>query len=146
MPCTCKPNSVPQKAEIIIYLGNALLHSSSGTSRKRDTALHAGKDLAVSLLAFPQEFTPKGALIFRSRASLFAPRRLLSAGVTRYRAALPKQSACSDFPPFAKTKSNYPIQDKSTIPFLSFYNNTSHLTFCHKLQTGIKRGVFKSEW
>lgn len=47
---TYKPNSVSANwRTIIIYLGSLLPTTSSGTSRqRRDPALHAGKDLAVS--------------------------------------------------------------------------------------------------
>jgi hypothetical protein len=47
-----KPNSVFAEAKMIINLGSASLLSSCGTSAEADTALHSGKDLAVSPLFF----------------------------------------------------------------------------------------------
>ena len=52
-----------------------------------DTALHGGKDLAVALPMLPPELTisnDRVARAFRHAPSLFAPRGLLRAGVTRY--------------------------------------------------------------
>lgn len=52
------------------------------------TALHTGKDLAVSLLVFLRRFTlgtaPVGCLSLSGRTSLLAPRGLLQTGVTCY--------------------------------------------------------------
>ena len=55
-----------------------MLPPSSGTSRdrSRDSALHAGKDLAVS----PGRFSPPDS-------SLFAPRGSLRTGIARYHSA-----------------------------------------------------------
>ena len=47
------------------------------------TALHAGKDLAVSPSSF-NEILPKGSLGLSASASLLAPLRSLETGVTRY--------------------------------------------------------------
>ena len=78
-----KPNSVE---------GNHLSGSGIATTLERhfylaiDTALHAGKDLAVSLLRF-RKILPEGSLCFSARASLLAPLATHSVdatGVTRY--------------------------------------------------------------
>jgi len=64
------------------------------------TALHAGKDLAVSPRTSPHGLTPtnRGALSFRTRASLLAPLASRRTGITRYPAPRPKPGACPDFP------------------------------------------------
>src|ERR1035437_2430723 len=71
-----------------------------------NTVLHVGKSLAVATIALlrgsSSPFLRKGWMFlrFRSETSLFASRRLLSAGVTCYRP--PPQllwGTCSDFPP-----------------------------------------------
>lgn len=51
---------------------------------KMDTALHVGKDFAVSLLP-SDRIIPEGTLSLSALASLLAPLCLRTAGVTRYR-------------------------------------------------------------
>jgi hypothetical protein len=74
------------------------------SARTCGTALHSGKDLAVAPSASPRRLMNSNRSrysyhVLSSVASLFAPRGLLLAGVTRYLALLPKQKECSDFPP-----------------------------------------------
>ncbi len=61
---------------------------------KLDTALHRGKDLAVSLSVSPQRFISKRCLSLSLQASLFAPRASLRTGVTRYPAVQCFRTAC----------------------------------------------------
>ena len=89
-----KPNSVPapllHNTEVglgtIIYLGLLLPAASSGTQEPggSSTALHRGKDLAVSFSVSPQRFISKRCPLLSLRTSLFAPRASLRTGVTRY--------------------------------------------------------------
>jgi len=65
----------------------------------RDTALHPGKDLAVSPRMLPYGLTHMGCFFLSLEASLLAPLKLLSTGVTRYPTAQLSPSECSDFPP-----------------------------------------------
>ena len=65
----------------------------------RSTALHSGKDLAVSPRMLPCRLTHMGCFFLSSEASLLAPLKLLSTGVTRYPAAQLSLGECSDFPP-----------------------------------------------
>lgn len=80
-----KPNSV----ECNHLSGSGIattLERHFSTVNSRDTALHAGKDLAVSLLRF-RKILPEGSLCFSARASLLAPLATHSVdatGVTRY--------------------------------------------------------------
>ena len=85
-----KPNSVSSEDE-----DNHLSGSGITTTLERhfyltiDTALHAGKDLAVSLLR-SRKILPEGSLCFSARASLLAPLATHSVdatGVTRYLSA-----------------------------------------------------------
>ena len=73
-----------------IYLGLQLLTGSSGTSNpnkfESDTALHSGKDLAVSLSMFPSRFTLS---IKKSGASFFRQKRHCSHLYSYLRRALP---------------------------------------------------------
>lgn len=84
---------------VVIYLDPTLLPDSSGTpcTFVPGTALHLGKDLAVSIPAFAGLY-PEGSPLLSLWASLFAPRGLLQMGVTHYLAAL-ILGKCSDFPP-----------------------------------------------
>lgn len=68
---------------------------SSDSPVKTGTALHLGKDFAVSLCNFLQ-IIPRGDPILSELASLLAPLELLQTGVTRYPAA--NKGKCSDFP------------------------------------------------
>ena len=85
--CVCidKPDSVLQKAGMIIYLDsvspqNSLRHECS----KANSTLHVGKGLAVSLDMLPYQFTPEGCHHLSDSASLLAPRVLPRTGVTCY--------------------------------------------------------------
>ena len=64
----------------------------------RDTTLHSGKDLAVSPHMLPCGLTHEGCPILSFEASLLAPLKLLSTGVTRYLPAWLSLGECSDFP------------------------------------------------
>lgn len=97
---------------MIIYLGCLLLNTSCGSPRcrfegqpsnlQRGTALHTGKDLAVSPHIFLYELLPKELLCFRSG-------RLCSHLATYVGRALPATllqtmvaCVCSDFPPSSR--------------------------------------------
>lgn len=97
----------PKKGrEAAIHLGCTLLRTSSGTSVKSNwfstgTALHRGKDFAVSLLRC-RKIIPEGILLLSESASLFAPLISRCAGVTRYpatRSFKERAGLCPDFPP-----------------------------------------------
>lgn len=64
-----------------------------------NTALHPGKNLAVSPRMLPCGLTHEGYLVLSSETSLLASLNLRLTGVTRYLAALANQGECSDFPP-----------------------------------------------
>lgn len=70
----------------------------------RDTALHLGKDFAVSPICFHM-ITPKGARRLSTLTSLLAPRESLRTGVTRYLAPPKKMEVFGLSSP--KKESNY---------------------------------------
>lgn len=85
------------------------------TRAEDSTALHAGKDLAVSPLALPQELFLEGIPWLSPRTSLLAP-------LTFYRGrGLPATLlqvlpwACSDFPPERQAPGRSPYNWYSTI-------------------------------
>ena len=89
----------------VIYIGVALLHRSSGTPACAGTALHPGKDLAVSPSScdeiIPQTACAgRGTLVFRHRrhcSHLYGyPRRVLPATLLTLH-----QGGSSDFPHLA---------------------------------------------
>lgn len=93
-----KPNSVVQKhGRSSIWDVDystpraALLHKSV------DTALHKGKDLAVSFLSLNRTH-PKGRRKLSPLTFLLAPLALQRTGVTRYHPACVTTCLCSDFP------------------------------------------------
>jgi len=80
LPRAYKPNSV-----IDSYLSGLVITGELERhfSLAQDTALHSGKDLAVSPSPF-DEIIPKGNPSLSASASLLAPLGLLRTGVTRY--------------------------------------------------------------
>ena len=95
-----KPNSVPSEDGDNHLSGSDItttLERHFSTVNSRDTALHAGKDLAVSLLRF-HKILPEGSLCFSARASLLAPLATHSVdatGVTRYHSRASRGYRCS---------------------------------------------------
>ncbi len=88
-----KPNSVPSKEEDGHLSGTIVTDGLERRSHpKVGTALHRGKDLAVSPLDHSEDALRGEPLSFRNRAFLFAPRALRRTGVTRYPAAA--EAAC----------------------------------------------------
>lgn len=111
-----------------IYLGLLLPIISSGSSRsfsnskkKQDTTLHAGRNFAVALRAFPRKLLLCGAHRLSALASLFAslglPRRALPATVRRLSC---ETRACPDFPPpVLSTAGGYRIECPELVEGLS---------------------------
>jgi hypothetical protein len=124
IPQNRKTSGLPEVFHILISISRILYHRSgddhlSGSALTRTlerhstlargTALHSGKDLAVSPSALLRRFTHMGCPSLSIGASLLAPLKLLSTGVTRYPSALINQSECSDFPPLSFDRSNHLI-------------------------------------
>lgn len=91
--CIRKPNSVLRN----IYLRRLSPIACSGTLGKPSTALHTGKDFAVSLSCHHEIILQENPSL-SALASLLAPLWLPTTGVTRYPAAQIALCVCSDFP------------------------------------------------
>lgn len=103
-----KPNSVVDD-----HLSRALIAQSLKRHfrQKTDTALHGGKDLAVSPPESPRElasgfFRPQRRLSLSLETSLLAPRASRRTGVTRYHSPRLAAGPCSDFPPLDSSRSD----------------------------------------
>lgn len=92
------------------------------------TALHPGKDLAVSPPVLPQKLTRKGCSSLSLRASLLAPLRLLSTGITRYPS--PGQIRPESVRTFLSCfhKSDYPTQASTLNHKLTSHVNISNIS------------------
>lgn len=95
-----------------------------------DTALHTGKDLAVSLLPFDR-LVPEGTLAFRHRrhcSHLYSHlRRALPATLLMYAHMRVYTSMCSDFPLYTKAYSEYPKENMYIIQQKSYSGNVTVL-------------------
>ncbi len=92
------------------------------------TALHIGKDLAVSILCCHRHH-PLGGLFLSDQASLLAPLGLRQTGVTRYHFQSIARRMCPDFP--------HRIQRSDVITrYISKrgYHRKSHLSIRYKVQ------------